>query len=216
MIIGIDFSIKSTAITIIEESTGSEKMLSFPRQGALKDSFVKNLENAGVKVCTVPDEPRLAKKASLTDRERSSMKDARSLISSIETEIRIAISNNPEVVYVGIEGFSFGSSGNRLSQISGYQWLLRNSLWTSLGIPVDQIWFFSPMTVKATAGKGNYSKEEMIQAFIGSNSTSEMKKHLLENSSDFQNKKGAWNKPCDDIVDSYWVAKTVQKTLLIS
>ena len=57
-------------------------------------------------------------------------------------------------------------------------------------------------------------KEQMIEAFINSQDP------LLENNCFhkalrshphlFQNKKGAWMKPIDDIVDSWWILKTVK------
>ena len=73
------------------------------------------------------------------------------------------------------------------------------------------------MTVKATAGKGNLKKEGMIDTFIQHNNeelqSSGFWKAIHDNPSQFQTKKGVWLKPIDDVVDSYWVLRTLQKTL---
>ena len=73
---------------------------------------------------------------------------------------------------------------------------------------------YSPMTVKATAGKGNYKKEQMIDAFIQSEDESLRQtlfwQAITNNPTQFQTKKGLWVKPIDDIVDSYWVLKTME------
>jgi hypothetical protein len=40
---------------------------------------------------------------------------------------------------------------------------------------------------------------------------SEFFQALKKTPEEFQNKKGAWVKPIDDIIDSYWVLKTLEK-----
>ena len=54
----------------------------------------------------------------------------------------------------------------------------------------------------------------MIDAFIKSDDTflqsTGLYKTLNSNPSLFQTKKGDWLKPLDDVVDSYWVLKTVE------
>ena len=77
------------------------------------------------------------------------------------------------------------------------------------------MWIFAPMTVKATAGKGNFKKEDMITAFLASEDASLREtglwKALTTDPASFQNKKGAWMKPIDDIIDAYWVLRTLEK-----
>jgi hypothetical protein len=148
----------------------------------------------------------------LAERERSSIKDGITLTKSMSQ--MLAHWSFTEEDHIAIEGFSFGSTGNRLAQISGYQWLLRYNLIEDCDISADQLWFFSPMTIKATAGKGNFKKEDMIEAFINSDCQSEFANALRNDPAKFQTKKGVWLKPIDDIVDSYWIAKTLEKTLL--
>lgn len=210
MILGIDFSIKSTAATLL--SGDAYTFYTFARTDVIKEDVAIALRAAGVIVNSLPSEQPLPKKASIAERERSSLQDANALIPEITkwfTDIGIKA--------YGIEGFSFASTGNRLAQISGYQWVLR---WEMLkaGIPPENFWIFSPMTIKATAGKGNYNKDEMIAAFLASEDpalqNSGLWKAMSSQPSLFQNKKGAWHKPIDDLIDSYFVLKTVEKTLV--
>ena len=79
----------------------------------------------------------------------------------------------------------------------------------------ENMWIFAPMTVKATAGKGNFNKEKMLEAFMNCDDpillNSKFFQALKNTPEEFQNKKGAWVKPIDDIIDSYWVMKTLIK-----
>jgi len=76
------------------------------------------------------------------------------------------------------------------------------------------------MTVKATAGKGNFKKEQMIEAFLADSDpgliVTQFWQALKNVPAEFQNKKGAWHKPIDDLIDSYWVLRTLEKNLLSS
>jgi hypothetical protein len=123
-----------------------------------------------------------------------------------------------EIESWAIEGFSFGSTGNRLAQISGYQWLLRHMISHNYVIGSEAMWVFAPMTVKATAGKGNFKKEDMITAFLSSEDPALREtglwKALTTEPASFQNKKGAWLKPIDDIIDAYWVLRTLEKHMV--
>lgn len=209
MIAGIDFSIKSSAVTILADSEELH-FYTFARNSVAKEDFFITLQNNGVNVINLPEEKPLLKSANLTERERSSIKDCLMQTRSISN--MLGSWNFKEKDSVAIEGFSFASTGNRLAQISGYQWVLRANLVEDCKISPDQLWFFSPMTIKATAGKGNYKKEQMIEAFINSDCNSKFANALRNAPTKFQNKKGNWLKPIDDLVDSYWIVKTLQKT----
>jgi hypothetical protein len=209
--IGIDFSIKSPAVCL---TRNPEELVffCFPRTGTAKEKVLENLHAADVRVCQLPNEKALPKKASIAERERSSLVDAKMQVESIF--LRIESLHMDEEVTVGIEGFSFASTGNRLAQISGYQWLLRYIYLTQGHMNPENFYIFSPMTVKATAGKGNYKKEEMIAAFLSTDDprlTNNPFWLAMKNTPElFQNKKGGWEKPIDDIIDSYWVLRTLE------
>ena len=125
------------------------------------------------------------------------------------TNLRVASSSLPVLAK-----HTFASSGNRLSQLSGYQWLLRYFLLEELNVRPQNFHVFSPMTIKATAGKGNLKKDGMIQAFIESTDEQLLETHFWNDLQveplSFQNRKGGWLK-IDDIVDSYWVLQTLEK-----
>lgn len=206
MILGIDFSMKSTAAALL--SGDNLTFYTFARNSVIKADIVIALKAAGVIVNLVPDEAPLPKKSTIAQRERSSLDDASVLI----PEITKWFTDMPIEAY-GIEGFSFASTGNRLAQISGYQWALRWEL-KNIGMSTDKFWIFSPMTIKATAGKGNFKKEQMIEAFINCKDSDVQNtglwKALNSNPEMFQTKRGIWCKPIDDIIDAFFVMKTTK------
>jgi hypothetical protein len=213
MIIGVDFSIKSPAITL--STSGKElSFLCFPRKSVVKEDTVLSLKAAGVDVNLLEDAAPLPKVKNIAILERSSLNDAIMLNTVIVDKIS-SIKKKEQQLIVGIEGFSFGSTGNRLAQISGYQWSLRFYLYIKSLMSPANFYTYAPMTVKSTAGKGNYKKEQMIEAFIKSDDARLHKnsfwKALSESPQTFQTKKGNWLKPIDDIVDSYWVFRTVER-----
>jgi hypothetical protein len=199
--IGIDFSIKSPAATVIHN--GEYHFFSWQwATGKVHES----LKMAGVHV-VVPNEYVSFKGDESTFKERTFTNECDSLTSAISQSLK-----DYEGPYA-IEGFSFGSTGNRLAQLSGYQHVLRYKMNKIFG--TENMWIFAPMTVKATAGKGNFNKEKMLEAFMNSEDPillkSEFFQALKKTPEEFQNKKGAWVKPIDDIIDSYWVLKTLEK-----
>lgn len=216
MYIGIDFSIKSPGITIRDHS--GIHFYSLPRTDVIREDCEISLKDAGVDVRKLRAEGKLPSNATIAMRERSSLIDSVYETNEI-VDIITAVTENTvgANIYVGLEGFSFGSSGNRLAQLSGYQWLLRYRLLEDCHVPFQNIYIFSPMTVKATAGKGNLKKEGMIEAFLADSdddlADNQLWIEMKENPSSFQNKKGQWLKPIDDIIDSFWVLKTLEKTV---
>jgi|688.fasta_scaffold391679_3 hypothetical protein len=222
MNIGIDYSIKSPAVTLID-SEDNYHFLCFPRTDVIKTLVAKYLRESGVSVTILDKEPGLDKKATLAERERSSLIDANkqileivSTIHNIHSEGIWNIKDWKGLTYtLGIEGFSFGSTGNRLAQISGYQWVLRYNLFLSGKLKPENLHVYAPMTVKATAGKGNFKKEQMIDAFLNSQDPKVQEttfwQAMTKTPEYFQNKKGAWEKPIDDLIDSFWVLQTLLK-----
>ena len=199
--IGLDFSIKSPAATVLHN--GEYHFYSWQwATGKVHES----LKLAGVNVI-VPAEYESFKGDESTFKERTFTSECDSLTDSISETLE---------KYTGqyaIEGFSFGSTGNRLAQLSGYQHVLRYKMNKTFG--VGNMWIFAPMTVKATAGKGNFNKEKMLEAFMNSDDPILLEtpffKALKNTPEEFQNKKGQFLKPVDDLCDAYWVMKTLIK-----
>jgi hypothetical protein len=208
MYIGIDYSINSPAITTLGEEI---KFYSFPRVKTVKGPIMEALIQAGVKIIEVPEEPKNSTREKVAEFERHYFQDSITQTSVISDNIEVEPGS-----LVAFEGFSFASNGNRLAQISGYQYMLRWRLHSEHSMPVEHLWIFSPMTVKATAGKGNFKKEQMIDAFIASEDpllqATAFWQTMKNTPEIYQNKNGKWHKPIDDIVDSYWVMKTLEKT----
>ena len=199
--IGLDFSIKSPAATVIQDN----EYHFYSWQWGL-GKIHEALKMAGVNVI-VPTAYKTYEGSESTYKERTFTAECDSLTDSITDSLKDF--NGP----YAIEGFSFGSTGNRLAQLSGYQHVLRykmNKIFSN-----ENLWIFAPMTVKATAGKGNFNKEKMMEAFMNCEDpillNSQFFKALKSRPEEFQNKKGAWVKPIDDIIDSYWVLKTLEK-----
>lgn len=106
-----------------------------------------------------------------------------------------------EIDFVGIEGFSYGSSGNSFIDIVGYGYAVRMNLIKKYG--KDKFSVFSPGNVKKTAGKGNANKEAIMEFFMETQI-----KDLKENQFWKDLKSGKVDKakkPVDDLVDSFYV-----------
>ena len=199
--ISLDFSIKSPAAVVLHNG----EYIFYSWQWKL-GKIHESLKMAGVNVI-VPTAYKTYEGSESTYKERTFTAECDSLTDSITDSLKDF--NGP----YAIEGFSFGSTGNRLAQLSGYQHVLRykmNKIFSN-----DNLWIFAPMTVKATAGKGNFNKEKMMEAFMNSEDpillNSKFFKALKSRPEEFQNKKGAFLKPVDDVVDAYWVLKTLEK-----
>ncbi len=205
----------------VRDDQGGLHFLAFPRQGIAKEDIILNLRGAGVIVEELVNSTVLSPKAVLHERERASLTDAiqealamTKQVQWLSKQSKLGFHDNSPV-HMAIEGFSFGSTGNRLAQLSGYQYLFRYMMYADCNMQPANFYVYAPMTVKATAGKGNFKKEQMIEAFLNDTDTglqaTAFWKALKNAPAEFQNKKGAWHKPIDDLIDSYWVLKTLEK-----
>jgi hypothetical protein len=212
--VGIDYSITSPAIAILKN--GEYTFAVFPRENSVTDKLREELSKSNVNIINVPETAQLPKKSSLTLTERRALSDAIQQVGCLIKFLAGHLEEGCELA-VAIEGLSFASTSSRLSQISGYQWMLRYEL-IKLGLGINGLWIFAPNNVKLTAGKGNFSKEEMISGFISSTelklSTHQLHINLNKMPEVFQSRGGKWLKPVDDICDSYWIVKTLEKNLI--
>ncbi len=108
--------------------------------------------------------------------------------------------------FVGIEGFSYGSSGNSFIDIVGYGYAIRMALVRKYG--AEKFSVFSPGNVKKTAGKGNANKEKIMEFFMESTDQDLMNNEFWKNLS--QGVIDRIKKPVDDLVDSYYVQETAK------
>jgi Holliday junction resolvasome RuvABC endonuclease subunit len=97
---------------------------------------------------------------------------------------------------IGLEGYSYGSTGSRLFEIGENTGLLKYKMWkASLDFEV-----YAPTSVKKFAcGKGNANKERLWEAFLEETGLNLF--HLIG-----QEVGKVWN-PVSDMVDAYFMAK---------
>lgn len=197
--IGIDFSMNSTGLAILQDNVW--KFANFPRDiKVLKFPWneipIDIINNQFEKNFNTYQEGEIIK-----------MKDSLHLTTLIIDYI-IANVKDVENCVVGLEGISFSSKGSSTVDIGGYQWILRSQIYQKLGL---ETLVFAPQTIKKFAGNGRYKKEDMIEKWF-----------LIENESLNDSPFWIWakkqkdegkkvKKPVDDIVDSYFIIKTLQQ-----
>lgn len=120
-----------------------------------------------------------------------------------------------ESTIVGMEGLSFGSSGNSLIDISMTTALIRSAIIKK--IDPNNFFVLSPTTVKKFALKGNSKKDELYNALLEKRSDDARLDPLISVLREYKDKwiKGP-NKvetPCSDIIDATWIALFVEENL---
>lgn len=196
MIIGIDFSINSTAISINQEGTFT--LFSFvpnylPGKAAFKThDYIADV----VHVHGYPKAPNI--KDGLED-QRIKIRNANELSNQI---IEVISPYLESVEAINIEGFSFGSKGNSFIDLITYNTFLKTKLYQ---LVPERIWVLPPKTVKKIyTGNGNASKCMMVDSFM-------KEEHPLKDKIDHLGfvKEGDYTipKPIDDLVDAFALSK---------
>ena len=221
--VGVDYSIHSPALCILNDDT--MHFVSLAREGVASMDFYKTLNKFDIRM-DISAKLEGSKKMLVNSRE--STLDSLLLASNAISLIKQIAGNNsdPTENIFAIEGFSYNSVGNRLVQFAGYQYVFRNMLIMSGLMSPDYVdknlWVFAPQTVKANAlagrdDRGETGKLPMLKAFreesLETRQLIGLAEHpfwqeLKNNPQTFQDKKGNFLKPLDDIIDSYFVLKT--------
>jgi hypothetical protein len=191
MIIGIDFSINSTAITINEN--GSHTIFSFVPNYRPKIAAFKGHVAISDIVNIVSYEKEDNTKNSLED-QRIKIRNADRLSTAIISHLEPYLDR---VNSIHIEGFSFGSKGNSFIDLITYNTFLKVKLLQRVG---EKIWVIPPKTIKKIyTNNGNASKCQMVDRFMQDPSPLATKIGEMG----FV-KEGEYQipKPIDDIVDS--------------
>lgn len=178
--VGIDYSMTSPGICIIDENDQIEKLYYFTQKPKLEGKQSDVVEGIPYPIYG-NDIERFHKLATIT------------------VEL---IKKANDKVEIGIEGYSFGSSGSRVFQIAENCGILKHLLL----LQGHQFQVVPPTVVKKLAtGKGNSSKEPVYNAFV--EQTGIKLNELLGIKSE---KVGS---PMSDMADAYWIAKWVKQNV---
>lgn len=131
-------------------------------------------------------------------------------------------------IHIGIEDYSYGKDTDNTVQVVEISTSLKNRLTRNIQSDFEKYHIVSAPEVKMFAGKGNYDKWQMVEAYIKLADPAARKtdlfKLLHKDASLFYNEKSKMKyapklkkkidtpfkevfSPIDDLVDAYWVAK---------
>ena len=213
--IGIDLSLNSTGICIIKENT--IKVISiFKTENNIEKIFEKKDHFSLLKKCG--DVKIILEGKKNISNEEYHVKERSKILSFIRLNELIINSIKEEITeetYIGMEGISFGSTGNSLVDISMVTGILRKDLINNLGGNTERFFVLPPTSIKKFAGKGNFKKIDMFEAIIKENDIdSDFIKMLNSNKNLCVTPKGVVKKPIEDMIDSIWVAKFLKNTVI--
>ena len=224
-IIGIDFSINSPGICVYNDAENTLKFISVSRFGVAKKDFFEQLQDVGVHV-SLHDKYKPAGNLSIDS--QGFTQDSINHANLIKKAIKDECGPISDAIIV-FEGFSFGSSGNRLAQLAGYQYISREKLINEFSSgDMSKLYVYAPQTVKSVAGasKRGQGKVGMIESFLNQNncslgiSNNGLWKEMTDNDASLRknptkkNPIGDFRKPIDDLIDSYWIVRTyIEKEL---
>lgn len=222
LLIGIDFSLNSPAITIKykESEKWKYRFCSFFNSGG-KDWRIKELKSFknhkfignDIKNCDIYmlDYTRDITADDYTEKESQKIEDAQKLSQLIVNYIKAFVNENnlePKNIKIGIEGFSYGSKGSAYNDLIMYNSFLRKELLSLT--TANNIFVFSPKHAKKLAGNGNADKEYMIKAFIENKLNDSLIKNTYLYKYCSENLDISNLKPVDDLVDSYFILNCIK------
>lgn len=195
-LIGVDFSIAKTAACVLSDN----KYLFYLWPKDLKDKDINILTNVGINV-------KLRQNIEITDKVRYDITNANILSDLIINSLMSFINKN---TLIAIEGASFASKGNMVISLMTWKYLLIYKL--SLLISLENIFTYAPLSIKSVAGcssKDKRGKDSMIKAFSEEQIDHPFHTVIRDNPSQLK-KKTNFVSGIDDIVDSYYVVKTLR------
>lgn len=202
--IGFDFSIKKPACTVVV----NEEIHYYCWPVDVNSKTISILESANVKA--VPyNSVKTSKEYSdvMRDTVVNALGISELICKTLEPYFKMG-----EDVVIAQEGFSYNSKGSSILDLAGYKYILMAALMKY--IPISNMYTYAPITVKKTAdcAKKGMGKDEMIDAFKKLSPDTCFKRILVE-SPHLLRKKVNFVECVDDIVDSYWVTKTLMNDL---
>lgn len=208
-IISFDFSINKPAMCIYHNN----KLYFYTWPLNIDNKSIEILKQCDVNVCNRNLQPINKKQYDSNSLVYEHVKRSSLLTDLIINDIMSFIKfhnidkNN---IIISSEGLSYASNGDATLNLAAYKQVLLTKLYEN---DLVNIKTYSPITIKATAGKskkGEGSKTSMIDAI-----KEEEKNHklieILSTNDNLLKKKTAYIQTVDDLVDAYWCLKTTLK-----
>ena len=183
------------------------KFISWPF--GLSKPNISILSETGIDIVTRSDFKNKDKNSSV--KMRWEIENSRYIATLINTSLEYYFDSQ---THISFEGLSFASGGNAGTQLAGYKYILMDRLELA-GLPLENMFTYAPQTLKSVAGcagkdpltKKQYTKSDMIKAFMQENINCEFKDNLAGMPEYFQTAKGNWIAHLDDVIDSYYAVK---------
>jgi hypothetical protein len=214
-IVGVDFSLNSPGFCILTDHDC--KWISLHRTTNIIDKMIKK-DGSPFKVLNDNDSVsvNIIQKKEFTgeyhEKERQKILNA-VYFSEVALDLLSPYIN--ENTIVGMEGLSFGSSGNSLIDISMTTALIRAGIVKKIN--PDNFYVISPTTIKKFAVKGNAKKDELYHKLIDDRISDDRLKPLLNVLKEYKDLwiKGAGKveNPCSDIIDATWICLFIEENL---
>lgn len=217
LIISIDFSVNSPAMSLYLNDAIYFYSFFRKKNYTSKSKVLINFLEKYVDITIIDD---LAEGKDFVERNKIEMADAIYLNNTIIKKVIDFIKNNSDNIkdiILVFEGFSYNSIGNRTIQLVLYQSILRYMFINYLNLSTNNIFIFTPQTIKKYVGEKNRNKDKefMVKnffSFIQSDTQfkSDWFNHIKENLKRYKNytiNKKHIVKPFDDLVDSFWILK---------
>lgn len=214
-IIGIDFSLNSPGICVLEEN--SCKWISLHRTKNIIDKMLKKegspfhvLNDSKSVDINIIGKKEFKGEYHIIERDKivNAVYFSEKLIDLIDPYLE-------EKTIVGMEGLSFSSSGNSLIDISMTTALVRSAIIKK--IDPNNFFVLSPTTIKKYALKGNSKKDELYNTLIEKRMDDDRLKPFLSILKEYRD---SWVKrtnkvegPCSDLVDATWISLFVEENL---
>jgi len=204
--IGIDFSINSPALCILENDTYhffgfyNEEGKKFEKKDP--SDYAQHRKIMSLTDVDIIHFNRRKRNENYSIDQKQKIEDSHSLGMLISEVIGL------ENSLVGIEGYSYGSKGNSFIDLISFNSVMRHIVYTENN---SEIIVKTPSQIKTLAGKGNANKGMRFEYFL-QNTT---KDPNLEKSAFWkwcveQKFVGEIPKPVDDLVDAYFISRSTQ------
>jgi len=214
-IVGIDFSLNSPGFSILTDDNC--KWISLHRTTNIIDKMLKKdgspfkilNDNDSVSINIIPKKEFTGE---YHDKERQKILNA---IYFSEVALDLLEPYLDENTIVGMEGLSFGSSGNSLIDISMTTALVRAGVVKKIN--PNNFYVISPTTLKKFAVKGNAKKDELYNKLIEDRISEDRLKPLLNVLKEYKDSwvkgSGKVENPCSDIIDATWICLFIEENL---